>query len=124
MSFCTAINCLDGRTHEPVIEYLKERFDVRYVDMVTEAGPVGILAPEPNSDLANSIFERVEVSMRAHQSRHVAIVAHHDCAGNPAPEHEQRAQLKQSAQAIRQQFPDAEVAALWVNDDWTVCEID
>ncbi len=39
MSFCTAINCMDGRTQLPVIEFLKNKLSVEYVDTVTEPGP-------------------------------------------------------------------------------------
>jgi len=34
MSYCTVINCMDGRVQLPVIKYLKERFDVDYVDSI------------------------------------------------------------------------------------------
>ena len=44
MKFATAINCMDGRTQLPVIAYLKEKCKIDCVDMVTEAGPVKILA--------------------------------------------------------------------------------
>ena len=43
MKFATAVNCMEGRTQLPVIAYLKKKFEVDYVDMVTEAGPVKIL---------------------------------------------------------------------------------
>ena len=35
-SFACAVNCMDGRTQEPVIKYLKQRLHVDYVDAVTE----------------------------------------------------------------------------------------
>ena len=60
MSFCTAINCMDGRTQQPVIEFLKDKFEVLYVDSITEPGPVHILAEAPDSAQALSIFDRVE----------------------------------------------------------------
>jgi len=44
MRFCTVINCIDGRIQLPVIEYLKIRFNVEYVDTITEAGPNLILS--------------------------------------------------------------------------------
>ena len=39
MSFCTAINCMDGRVQLPVIRFLQERFKVDYVDVISEPGP-------------------------------------------------------------------------------------
>lgn len=44
MSFCTAVNCIDGRVQLPVIRYLQERYGVLYVDVVSESGPVHSLA--------------------------------------------------------------------------------
>ena len=42
MSFCTVVNCMDGRVQLPVIRYLQERFEVPYVDSITEVGPSGV----------------------------------------------------------------------------------
>ena len=44
MSFCTVVNCMDGRVQLPVIRYLQDRIEVLYVDSVTEPGPVRSLA--------------------------------------------------------------------------------
>lgn len=33
--FATAINCMDGRVQIPVIEYIKSKYEVDYVDMIT-----------------------------------------------------------------------------------------
>ena len=48
MRFCTAINCMDGRTQEPVIAFVKKRFGIDCVDMITEPGPDKILAQSKN----------------------------------------------------------------------------
>ena len=44
MKFATAINCMDGRTQIPVIEWLKKEYGVDYVNMINEPGPNKILA--------------------------------------------------------------------------------
>ena len=44
MSFCTVVNCMDGRTQSPVNDHLRNRNQVEYVDTITEAGPVKALA--------------------------------------------------------------------------------
>ncbi|GAB4379897.1 MAG: hypothetical protein Kow0042_29680 [Calditrichia bacterium] len=51
MRFCTAINCLDGRVQLPVIQHLKKRFKVDFVDVITEPGPNLILSEQKNSAL-------------------------------------------------------------------------
>ena len=42
--FCTAVNCMDGRVQKPVLEYLNRVWGSPFVDSVTTAGPVGLLA--------------------------------------------------------------------------------
>ena len=37
-SFGTVLNCIDGRTQIPVINWIKENFNVEYVDLITEPG--------------------------------------------------------------------------------------
>ena len=70
MKFATAINCMNGRTQLPVIAYLKEKCKVDCVDMVTEAGPVRILADSADRALVDSIKHRVEISVEKHCSRY------------------------------------------------------
>ena len=120
MSFGTVINCMDGRTQLPANEYLRRQFEVDYVDTITEAGPVRILGEEPDSPPAESILARVKISTDKHGSKHIAIVAHHDCAGNPVPEDKQREQLDLAARFVAAQCPGVRVLGLWIGADWTV----
>ncbi len=83
--FATAINCIDGRTHIPVIEYLRDRFGVDYVDLVTESGPNKILAENSDKTSVNSIKKRVAISIERHASELIAIIGHHECAVTPQP---------------------------------------
>jgi len=123
MSFCTAVNCIDGRVQEPVVGFLKGRFGVRYVDMVTEAGPVGILASQQESAKADSIIARVDISVNKHKSVGIAVVAHYDCAGNPVSDDVQIEQINCSVEFIETKYPQAEVIGLWVDDTWKVKEV-
>jgi hypothetical protein len=122
MSFCTVINCIDGRVQLPVISYLQNRFDVEHVDVVTETGPVGVLSTNPESDQAKSIFRKVEVSIQAHLSKGIAIVAHHDCAGNPLPDSEQQLQIQNCLEILSKRYPEMEVFGLWLGQNWTINE--
>ncbi len=123
MSFCTAINCMDGRTQLPVNTYLREKLGVDYVDTVTEPGPVRILGEKPNSALTESILNRVDISKKKHDSQCVALVAHIDCAGNPAPEDKQREQLAAAVDLLKNRYPDVPILGLWVNEQWSVSEV-
>jgi hypothetical protein len=123
MSFCAAVNCMDGRVQDPIVRYLSGRFGVRYVDMITEAGPAGVLAAEPESTRAREIYRKVRISIDAHGSRGLAIVAHDDCAGNSKSRDGQMEDLRGSANALRGRFPGMVVVALWVEDGGAVTEV-
>jgi hypothetical protein len=114
---------MDGRVQLPVFAYLQRRFDVRYVDTVTDAGPVRLLATSPETNAARSMHRRVQVSIDAHGSRHIAVVAHHDCAGNPVTETEQKEQLRAAAAMLSRRYPDCDVIALWLDEGWAVSEV-
>lgn len=121
--FCTAINSMDGRVQTPVTEYLRKRLGVQYVDMITESGPNRILGDRRDPSMMASIFKRVGLSLEQHGSKAVAIVGHHDCAGNPADKDKQWAQCLAAAKLIKEKFPGVEVLPLWVNERWAVEEV-
>jgi len=53
----------------------------------------------------------------------VAIVGHHDCAGNPSPKEEQIVQIQKAMVFLRQQIGDTKVIGLWVDQNWVVNEL-
>ena len=118
--FGCAINCMDGRTQLPVIEWVKREYGVEYVDAVTEPGPVKILAEAPEGPAALSIRERVAISVEKHGSKTVAVVTHFDCAGNPVPKDAQLEQLAKALVTVRDWGFDAEVVGVWVDENWQV----
>lgn len=122
MSFATTINCMDGRVQTCVNEYVRKRFGVDYVDVITEAGPVAVVADRPESPEMASIVKRLGVSVDKHASVGVALVAHHDCAGNPVDEATQREQLERAVAALKDRRPQLPVTGLWVNAEWKVEE--
>ena len=123
MSFCTVINCMDGRVQLPVSKFSQKRFNVKYVDTITEAGPNLILAEQKDQMKIQSIVDRMETSINKHRSVGVIIVGHHDCAGNPAPKKEQIDHLCQSVQLIQDRFKHIKVIGVWVDENWHVQEI-
>ncbi len=123
MSFCTAINCMDGRVQLPVIKYLQDHFDAEYVDAVTEPGPNRILAHRKNPELTDSILARVNISVEQHGSVGIAVVGHHDCAGNPAAREEQSRHVREAIRFLREHYAQAEIIGLWVNAHWAVEKI-
>ena len=122
-SFCTVINCIDGRVQIPVINYLKDRFNVAYVDSVTEVAPNRIVGRESDDILLASIINRVKISVTHHSSVGLAIVAHYDCAGNPAGKTEQLEDIELGVKYLTTQFEKIPVIGLWVNEKWEVSEV-
>ena len=125
MSFCTAVNCIDGRVQLPVTRYLQQRFGVLYVDLVTEPGPALSLAGsvDAGDEIKRSILRRVAMSIDAHGSGLVAVVAHADCAGNPAGREAKERQLEDSVAVLAESFPGVSILGLWVDDRWSVSPV-
>jgi len=114
---------MDGRVQQPVNNFLQKRFNADNVDTITEAGPNGILAKQEDKATIQSIFKRVEISVNAHKSKAIAIVGHHDCAGNPAPKEEQIRHIRESMSFLQNHYQNVEIVGLWVDENWEVKEI-
>jgi hypothetical protein len=121
--FVTAINCMDGRTQLPVIEFLKHKYNADYVDSVTEPGPIKILSEKTDIVMVESIKRRVAISMEKHGSRVVGVVGHFDCGGNPVDKTVQLQQLDKAVDLINSWGFDIEVVKLWVDESWQAHQI-
>lgn len=96
---------------------------MEHVDLVTEAGVVKILAHDPESLEAYSIYKRIDFAIKAHNSSGIATVAYHDCAGNPVSEEQQIKQLQDGLEILAARYPVLETLALWIDERWDVHEI-
>ena len=75
--FATALNCMDGRTQLPVIEFVKKASGVSHVDLITEQGMVKLLSELSDNDpLIQRIMEKLDISVTAHGSRVIAVAGH------------------------------------------------
>ncbi len=120
--FGTAINCIDGRTQIPVNTWLKEKFDLDFIDTVTEPGVDKITAVSDN-EKTEEIKSKVQISINAHGSSLIAIAGHHSCAGNPVSKDEHIEQIKKSVETIKSWGLSAKIIGIWVNDKWQVEEV-
>jgi len=93
--FATALNCMDGRVQEPVSKFMKRKYKINFVDMITEPGMDKVLAEGDNKKL-EEIKKKIEISVKKHGSKIVAIVSHADCAGNPVREKEHLNQIRKA----------------------------
>jgi carbonic anhydrase len=117
--FATAITCMDGRVQDPVATWARQTFGVDYVDTITEPGPDAILADGPVDTIA-SIRKRVDISVRGHGSRAVAIVAHHDCAGNPVAKDRHLEHLASAVKRVASWKLPVRITSLYVDEQWQV----
>lgn len=119
--FVTAINCIDGRTQDPVSSWMKKKYNADFVDAITEPGIDKVLAEE-HPALVESIKCKVAISTGTHHSKAIGIVGHYDCAANPVSKEEHIEQVKKAVQVVKKMdMPcDVEVFGLWVGEDWTV----
>lgn len=120
--FGTAINCIDGRTQNPVSQWIKEKYSVDYVDMVTEPGCDKLLLGVHTTKM-DEIKSKVLISINAHNSSLIVIAGHHDCAGNPVSNEEHLTQIKESINIIKSWNLPVEITGVWVNDKWKIEQI-
>ncbi len=117
-TFCTAINCIDGRVQRPVLDYMKSECNTAYVDMITAPGPDGIVAKE--GDMCKHLQSGTSISVEKHASNVVAIVGHYDCAGNPVSKEKHWEDIRDSVSKIQSWALPVKVIGLWVNENWEV----
>lgn len=119
LTFGTLVTCIDGRVQRPTILWIRERYNLDYVDVISEPGPDKLLAEGWPSDV-DPVRKKVGFSISAHASRLVAICGHHDCAGNPATPDEHREQIRQSVRLMRSWGLPAEIVGLWLDERWQI----
>jgi len=116
--FATAINCIDGRVQAPVAEFIKNNYDIDYVDMITEPGPDKALSENKTLDIIESVKRRMLISIEKHRSKIVVIAGHHDCAANPAEEKEHCRQIREAVKNIKEWNSEVDVYGVWVDEKW------
>lgn len=121
--FGTAINCIDGRTQEPLIYFMKQKYGIDGVDMVTFPGADGIFSVRENLDKIEIIRRSVSISIEKHHSRIIAIVGHFDCAGNPGDKEHHYAHIRKALHEVSSWNFDAQIAGYYVNDKLQIEEV-
>jgi len=120
--FATAINCIDGRTQIPVSEWIKKKYSVSYVDMVTEPGCDKVVCGTDHATI-EKIKSKALISINAHKSSLVVIAGHQDCAGNPVSKMEHLTQIKKCLETIKSWNLHVETVGLWVNEKWEIEQV-
>ena len=117
--FGTAINCMDGRTQIPVSDWIKEKYNIDYIDTITEPGVDKVMSSADVGKL-EQVKSKVLISINKHGSTVIAVAGHHDCAGNPVSKEEHISQIKKSVDTIKSWELTAQVVGLWVNENWKI----
>ncbi|KKQ35269.1 MAG: hypothetical protein US51_C0010G0002 [Microgenomates group bacterium GW2011_GWA2_37_6] len=113
-TFFTAIGCMDGRVQDPVAEFGREKFDVRFADTITEAGLVGLFQSNLSDEFVSNLKKKIAVSIEKHHSKGIIIHGHQECAGNPIDDETHKEHVRKAARFIRNFAPDTEVIPVFV----------
>jgi carbonic anhydrase len=110
--FAAVITCMDGRIQTRTLDQVMTRLGVRFVDNITSTGAVQHLDGSVSAT-GEGLLHSLAVSIEAHGTSQVALVAHTQCAGNPVPDSKQKDQLRKAVGVVSERFPDLEVIALF-----------
>ncbi|WP_320412438.1 carbonic anhydrase [Candidatus Nitrosotenuis uzonensis] len=115
--FCTSISCMDGRIQLPIIHWLQEKYNVDFIDTITEPGVDKLFS---NSTKMEEIKAKVSISVNKHGSKLILVSGHHDCAGNPVSKNEHVNHIKNTVKIVESWKLPVKVIGAWVNDDWEI----
>lgn len=123
MKFGTLINCIDGRVQYPVMDYLKNNYDIDYFDAANEAGPLLTLTKKTNKCRLISLKEHIITSLEEHDSKYIFLVGHHDCTDNPGDRAFQEHQMDEALDYLQRAYGrKITYVGLYVNENWEVEE--
>lgn len=112
---------MDGRVLIPTMNWVMDRFNTPFVDMITEPGLDGIISM-PHYDLHDYV-RKIDISIRRNNSKQIVVMAHEDCKGNPVCEKQHFADVKDCVKHLHPLFPDLPIMGIYVKLDGSVEEI-
>ena len=113
----TCLNCIDGRVQLPVLHWIRDQYQVNFVDLITAAGIDRVIASQDN---INEIIHSINISINVNKSVRIFIVGHYDCQGNPVDEKTHHQHIIESVKRLKGYWPKLEIIGLWVNNHWQV----
>ena len=113
-SFATSLSCMDGRVQLPMINLIKQKYSVDYVDTITAPGIDKVIF-DGNIE---SIKKSVIISVSNHKSSHIVISGNFGCAGNPVSEEEHFTHIKKSVEIVNSWNLDADVVGVWIDENF------
>ncbi len=107
------LNCIDGRVQLPVINWIKNNYDIDHVDMITEPGMDAYVADNENS--VECIIRNIQVSIEKNKSSMIVLAGHDDCKGNPVSEAAHKGHIRSGMSRLKEDFSKVTVLGLWIN---------
>lgn len=126
-AFATHVGCMDGRVQEPTLKFAKNRFGVKFVDTITEAGMVGLLVHNPTPKFLERLRIKINISVDKHGSKAIIVEGHEECAGNPVGEEIHKSHIRKSIEVLKSlvdtSTPIIGVYVKQQDGDWVVEEV-
>ncbi|MCS5528041.1 MAG: hypothetical protein NZ747_02065 [Nitrosopumilus sp.] len=113
-SFATSLSCIDGRVQLPMINWIKDKYFVDYVDTITAPGIDKVIS---DGDV-ELIKKSVMISVSNHKSSHIVISGHFGCAGNPVSDEEHLIQIKKSVEIVNSWNLNVDVIGVWIDENF------
>ncbi len=121
--FAAGVTCIDGRFQEPLTEWVRERFAVPYVDLVTSPGVAASLAAG-DPVIVDEVVRELGPSLTVHRAAGVVVAAHEGCAADPSDVATQEAGLHEALATLGARLPaDRPLVAVHLRADGRVVEI-
>jgi len=121
-SFAVLLNCMDGRTQLPAINWIRDNFNVKYVDIISEPGIDKVICDE-DENFINSLKYKMNISINSHGASTAFVAGHYDCAANAVNKMQHLKQIKKSVSIIKNLYEDIEVIGIWINEKFEVEKI-
>ena len=114
--FCTLVCCMDGRFIHILNEYIRGNYRYTFVDTITDASAVNKIVND--EDYLKSIEDKVVlISVNKHNSDHIFVAGHSDCAGCPTDDETQKGYIRQAAEKMHKDLPHEAVTGLFVYEN-------
>ncbi|AMD96046.1 hypothetical protein AXF11_08415 [Leptotrichia sp. oral taxon 847] len=107
---------MDGRFIHILNEYIRNNYKYKYVDTITDAGPVNKIITHENY-LKSVEDKTVMISVNKHKSDHIFIAGHSDCAGCPIDDETQKNYIIQATEKMHLDLPHESVTGLFVYEN-------
>ncbi len=65
----------------------------------------------------------VSISVERHNSKVIAVVGHHDCAGNPVDKERHYMHIRRAVEKVQSWGLPTRIIGLYVNDEWQIEQV-